>query len=269
MGGTYAASMPQLDLARVTPAGDDLRMPKFGLPPAMLLDLDDTILDDTGSTERCWRATCESFGTRLGLSPAALFEAVDRQRKWFWADPARHREGRKDLRAAGAHFVGLALESLDVQDPETARSIARHNRDLRDALIAPYPGVIQTLRELCDLGVRLALLTNGAAEPQRAKIERFKLGQYFALVHIEGEHGYGKPEERVYRRAFEHLGVRPSDSWMIGDNLEWDVTTPQSLGVFGVWVDRSRLGVPDSHTGPAPDRIISALPEILEEVAHP
>jgi hypothetical protein len=71
------------------------------------------------------------------------------------------------------------------------------------------------------LGIKLALITNGAAEPQRAKVVRFALEQRFDHIQIEGEHGFGKPEERAYKHAMEKLGVGPHETWMVGDNLEW------------------------------------------------
>ena len=63
------------------------------------------------------------------------------------------------------------------------------------------------------MGVRLALITNGAAAPQRAKVVRFDLTHRFHHIQIEGEHGFGKPEERAYRHALQTLGVAPEDTW--------------------------------------------------------
>ena len=87
------------------------------------------------------------------------------------------------------------------------------------------------------LGVRLALVTNGAAEPQRAKVIRFALEERFDHIQIEGEHGFGKPEERAYTHAMEALGVGPQETWMVGDNLEWEIAAPQRLGIYAIWYD--------------------------------
>ena len=86
-------------------------------------------------------------------------------------------------------------------------------------------------------GVRLALVTNGAGETQRAKIERFDLGHRFHHIQIEGEFGQGKPELAVYRHALERLGCDACDAWMVGDNYEWEVVAPQKLGMCGIWYD--------------------------------
>ena len=52
----------------------------------------------------------------------------------------------------------------------------------------------------------------------------------------EGENPYitpGKPDESVYRPVRDALKARPSEAWLVGDNLEWDVAAPQRLGQRG------------------------------------
>ncbi len=88
-----------------------------------------------------------------------------------------------------------------------------------------FPGAHEAIDALKALGVKLALVTNGAADTQRAKVERFELAHRFDHIQIEGEHGFGKPEERAYLHAMEALGVTARDTWMIGDNLEWEVVS--------------------------------------------
>jgi putative hydrolase of the HAD superfamily len=51
----------------------------------------------------------------------------------------------------------------------------------------------ETLDRLKQVGVKLALITNRAAEPQHAKVVRFALEHHFDHIQIEGEHGFGKP----------------------------------------------------------------------------
>jgi hypothetical protein len=60
------------------------------LPLAVLLDLDDTILDDSGNVEECWMEACGAHRLELGHpDPAVLCEAIGRVREWYWADPDR------------------------------------------------------------------------------------------------------------------------------------------------------------------------------------
>ena len=62
--------------------------------------------------------------------------------------------------------------------------------------------------------------------------------------------------------AMAVLGVEPGDTWMVGDNLEWEVAAPQKLGIFAIWFDGFGRGLPDDSSV-KPDRIIRSLPELL------
>src|SRR5689334_4374701 len=115
-------------------------------PRAILLDLDDTILDDEGSVEASWRAVCADAARDIaGLDAVRLFDAIVRVREWFWSDPERAREGRQDLRAASGRIVHAALTSLGHDNPELARAIAHAYRDRRDDAVQPFPGAIEVL----------------------------------------------------------------------------------------------------------------------------
>ena len=48
---------------------------------------------------------------------------------------------------------------------------------------------------------------------------------------------------------------------MIGDNLEWDVVAPQSLGMRGIWIDTLGAGPPE-HGASRPEAIVRALSEL-------
>ena len=236
------------------------------IPDALLLDLDDTILDDSGSVTSAWWEVCAEAAGPLGLAPDNLCQAIFRVRDWYWSDPERHRVGRQTLRAASADIVNRALQSLGHDDPELGRAIAIAYRDRRDAAQCLLPGAREALATLGERGFPLALITNGAAPSQRAKIERFDLAKYFQYILIEGEFGAGKPDQRVYHHALEMLGSTADDTWMVGDNLEWEIVAPSRLGLGTVWVDRNGFGVPAGSLA-QPDHIVrslSELPRLLE-----
>lgn len=232
------------------------------IPRALLLDLDDTILDDSGSVHDSWREACAAHADRLApLDAAIVTDAIRKMSKWYWDDPDRHREGRLQLEAARREVVRLALKDLGIEDSELAACIGDAYSHRRDLGMAPLPDAIDTVRWLRDSGRRLALLTNGAGIAQRRKISRFELGELFDVILVEGELGFGKPDERVYRRALAALDVEPLDVWMVGDNLEWDVGAPQKLGMSGVWIDARGRGVP-AQSAVKPDYIVRTLAEL-------
>jgi putative hydrolase of the HAD superfamily len=234
------------------------------LPAAVLLDLDDTILDDSSNIESCWQEACASEASRLGpLDPCAVFEAIQRTSKWFWGDPERHRSGRLELNAARREVVRLALKELKIEDVNLAAAIGDKYSERRDAGMQPLPEAIETVRWLRASGCRLALLTNGAGLAQRRKIDRFGLADLFDATLVEGEIGFGKPDERIYRLALERLRVRAADGWMVGDNLEWDVAAPQKLGVFSIWIDRKGTGL-SRAANIRPDRIVRRLSDLRD-----
>ena len=202
-----------------------------------------------------------------GLDPVHVYEAIERVREWYWADPERHRVGRLDLAAARREVVKIALAEIGIGDPTLARQIGDTYHDLRVTGLQPFADAIATVQWLRAGGRRLALLTNGSAQMQRSKIDRFGLAGFFDAILIEGELGFGKPDSRVYARALEALSVAPGEAWMVGDNLEWDVTQPQRQGIYGIWIDIRGRGLPPGSAA-KPDRIIRRLSELRDRAAE-
>ena len=238
---------------------------KNSLPKAILFDLDDTILAFSECAEPTWRRICEKFAFRVeGLKTEVLFEAIRQSRTWFWQNPERHRRGRLNLGMARREIVAGAFHRLKINDGTLANEIADSYTSKREETVQLFPGAIEALHRLREKGIRLALITNGNADEQRRKIEKFGLANLFDYILVEDEFGVGKPDERVYVHSLDRLNVEPEDTWMIGDNLDWDVKSPQRLGIFAIWVDFAGKGLPDA-TQVHPDRIIRNLSEILEE----
>jgi putative hydrolase of the HAD superfamily len=170
-------------------------------------------------------------------------EAIFVVRDWYWSDAERHRVGRQDLTAASTWIVGEALKRLGHEEPGLARTIAHRYREIREQGQMLLPGAIEAIERLRGHRIRLALVTNGSSGVQRAKIERFGLARHFDYICIEGEFGCGKRDERVYRAALQEIACLPADTWMVGDNLEWDVAAPMRLGLTGISLDRFRRGL--------------------------
>ncbi len=234
------------------------------LPKVILLDMDDTILMDSGEADRCWTMVCDSYGAHIGeRTPDELLTAINASRTWYWSDAERHRQGRLNLEAARERIVEAALQRLGIDDAHLAREIAQFYITQRASVFTsrPFPAAIETLVRLRALGIQLGLITNGQAVSQRRKIEQHGLAAYFDCLLIEGEFGVGKPDERIYRHALDQLEAQPEQTWMVGDHLLWDVAAPQRLGIYGIWHDFAGEGLPETTTV-RPDRIIRAISEL-------
>jgi putative hydrolase of the HAD superfamily len=229
------------------------------LPAAILIDLDDTILDDGGCTESCWTDACALAELEHGYDAARLKSAIKEYASFWWSDDERHRRGRLDLRAATTEIVAEALARLG-HHRTNAAAIANHYRDLREERVRCFEGAIETLEWLRESGVRLGMMTNGAGPAQRAKIERFQLAAHFDHIIIEGEFGVGKPHPRVFETLLQELRVTPEDAWAVGDNLRWDVYPAMELGMQGIWVNAADRGLPVDWR--EPDRIVRRINDI-------
>lgn len=232
----------------------------------MLIDMDDTILSAYGKPDIAWLAVAREFEAELApLLPIEAASAIAAAGKRFWESAEAHwrlklNEARHVVVADG--FAQLAAIGRPAVSKDVCTRIADRYSVYREEQMALFPGAHEAIDALKAHGVKLALVTNGAAETQRAKIERFMLASRFDHIQIEGEAGFGKPEERAYLHAMECLGVGPRDTWMIGDNLEWEVVTPQRLGIYAIWMDAHGDGLP-SDSPVKPDRIIRSLSELL------
>jgi putative hydrolase of the HAD superfamily len=236
------------------------------LPRAMLIDMDDTILSAYGRPDIAWNTIASEFAGEFGpLSPQQIAAAIAEYARGFWAtaEPAwrlKLEEARHVVVRGG--FAALAAKGHARLPSDLAVRLADRFHDYREQEMFVFPGAHDAIDALKAHGVKLALVTNGAALPQRAKVERFALTHRFDHIQIEGEHGFGKPEERAYLHAMQALGVTAPETWMVGDNLEWEVEVPQRLGIYAIWMDAHGEGLPAQSTV-KPDRIIRSLTELL------
>jgi putative hydrolase of the HAD superfamily len=237
----------------------------MGLPTAILFDLDDTLISAHLHPVKAWtKALATLDGLPDYLEPAPAAAVIHTAAKWFWSDPDRHREGRMNIAEARRTILERAFAEMGRPvDRTLVERIGVHFTEQRTQDTKLFPDAIETLEGLAARGVRMSLITNGNAREQRAKVTRFDLARHFHHVQIEGEVGFGKPEERAYAYALETLGTTVEDTWIVGDNLDWEVVVPQRLGFHAIWRDPVGNGLPAS-TSAKPDRIITRLAELLE-----
>lgn len=191
-----------------------------------------------------------------------LYEIIRKHSNWYWSDDNRHREGRLDIVSARRGVVASAFKELNLPVDEAIELADQYSKVRIDNMYL-FLHAHETLSYLRDKKKKLALITNGDSITQRDKITRFDLSSYFDCILVEGELGFGKPDERIFLYALEELNSQPGSTIMIGDNLKWDIAGPQALGIRAVWYDWKNVGLRESSQI-LPDYTIQSLNQIID-----
>ncbi len=232
------------------------------LPPAIIFDMDDTILCNDETASKCWRQVCLDLNHYLAGRNAENFSDViiDIDRR-YW-DPALSIPGSIDLLQARRDVLSMAFDRLGIEDEVLLEHMAVAFQELKSSTIELFPDALDTLHSLRSQGIKLGLITNGNAYGQRTKVDGAGLEPIFDSILIEGEFGVGKPDSQVFSHTLQQLQVAADQAWMVGDNLLNDVGGAQALGIYGVWVDWRGTGLPEGSMV-KPDRIISSIMELV------
>lgn len=234
-------------------------------PRALFFDMDDTLLDTSGGLQEAWERACREFAPGLGAEWEQVRAAIQREAREFWKDEAAVGHWRVRLVEAREHIVARALTAEGL-DPSVAPKLNDRYGEEAMARIKPFDDAWPTLDKLRSEGYKLALLTNGPADMQRAKIERFDVARHFDVVVIEGVFGHGKPNKEVFEHALAATGSAPEEAWHVGDNLYADIGGAKNAGLGAVWIHRERLELREDLVV-APDHVIGHLTELQQLIA--
>ncbi|MGH7068352.1 MAG: HAD family hydrolase [Acetobacteraceae bacterium] len=131
----------------------------------------------------------------------------------------------------------------------------------------PYPGTVEALSALQGAGWRLAVATN---KPERAAVqllEALDLKEFFKAVTGGDSLPVRKPDPRHLLATLRLAGGNPGRAAMLGDHAN-DIKAARAAGivpVFALWGYGRKEMADGAQTLP----IISALPQILEELIEP
>jgi putative hydrolase of the HAD superfamily len=234
---------------------------------ALLFDLDDTLIPESPAiiagyeavAERVWGQSTPERVRRLSDAAHQVWRAgAPREydeRVHFSLGEGLHGEfvadgpGPDRLRRFIPRLHEQAFETAlpDAQRGSSAALVDTWRRARMSALL-PYP---ETREVLTELGSRLplALVTNGPARLQRAKLAQTGIEDYFDVIVDSETVGIGKPSPEMFEVALRKLGVKPGDAAMIGNDLARDVAGARAAGVRPIWVHRPTDGWGDGDPG--------------------
>ncbi len=183
--------------------------------PALLFDLDGTLVDSVYQHVLAWREVLEQVGISLSV----------------WRIHRR-------IGMSGGLFVNALLR--ETNRPVTADEIARL-RELhvtaylsRIGQIRPLPGARELLARLAQQDVRWAIATSGNARTAQPMVDMLDVPKG-TIVITRDDVQRAKPDPDLFLAAAERLGVPIEESMVVGDSV-WDLLAAQRARALGIGV---------------------------------
>jgi len=145
------------------------------------------------------------------------------------------------------------LEQMPLFLAEMYRGISRcrlrlypHVREVLDVLRERYP---------------LAAVTDAQSAYARAELHKVGLLDYFDPIVVSGDHGYRKPDRRLFQLALDRMGVAAEHALYVGNDMHRDIFGAQEAGMTTVMVESDQGA--DVHLDCVPDYTITDLRDLL------
>jgi len=201
----------------------------------ILIDLDDTLIDDTFAMRQAAQSFREFHPDLAAFADAEIADRWAELTEFHWR---RFRDGETTLQGQRrARIRGLL--SRDVADPEAdalfARYLERYETHWRRV-----EGADEFLARTA--GVPKVIVSNGERGQALRKVERLGMGRHFVAVLTPEDTGKPKPDPSIFLAALALLGLEPADCLMIGDNHEADIVPARSLGMAAFHVSPHEPG---------------------------
>ena len=191
---------------------------------ACIFDLDGTLTDTLESL---------AFSVKETLKEMGLPQITTDECRSFVGNGARYLMERS-LEAAGDRELSRIEEGMEVY--------GRIFDENCTYLVTPYEGITETLKQMKDKGIKLAVLSNKPHQQTKKVVERIFGEDVFDCVQGQKEGIARKPDPDGIYRLLEEMQAGREECLYVGDS-EVDVETGRNAGVrmVGVsWGFRSR-----------------------------
>lgn len=121
------------------------------------------------------------------------------------------------------------LAQLPLTVAEIYRGVTRRRLKL-------YPHVRSTLKILREL-VPLAVVSDGQSSYARGELHNVGLMEYFNPIVVSGDHGFRKPDRRLFQLALDGLGTFAENTLYVGNDMYRDIYGAREIGMGTVMFD--------------------------------
>lgn len=143
-----------------------------------------------------------------------------------------------------------------------AAAIVAYKRS-REASLVPYPDVYSSLITLIKKGIKLAVVSDAPGREAWLRLYQLNFHHLFDVVITHSDTGEFKPSPKPFRLALKKLHVDPSESIMVGDWAERDMTGAKNIGMFTAFARYGDIFNTQNHGG---DFELSRFKDILDVV---
>lgn len=210
-------------------------------PDLVILDLDGTIVDHRTASRQALGVWLAAFDRQNDEPLSEAWTAAENRHYPAWR--AREISFAEQRRRRLRDFLPLIGQPIG-DDAELDRVFEGYLSAYEAAWVA-YPDASPALQELARLGCKLAVLTNGTDEQQRAKLAAVGLQGKVGPVFASETLGVAKPGPQSYLRVCAGMEAEPARTVHIGDLYDLDVVAPREAGLQAIYLDRYDAGPQD------------------------
>ena len=131
-----------------------------------------------------------------------------------------------------------------------------------DELIRPFPGVKETLEQLQQMGIPMAVVTSKSTPTCLRGAKCLGIADYFVTVIGSEQVTHPKPDPEPTRMALQKLGTKPEETLCVGD-APYDIISGKAAGCYTAAVEYTQFDLQKFKAIVTPDHWLKDLPALL------
>ena len=217
------------------------------MKPTLIVDADDTLWESNIYYEQCIAAFAELMVAQgFGRKEAErIVDAVERERI-----PQVGYAPEEFARSLIIVYQRLCKSRDRPVEDEVSDAVQEIGQAVVEYPVVLLDGVEETLVRLTGR-CRLLLLTKGDRGTQKGKLARSGLGHLFDGVHVVPE-----KDAQVIRGLVAEYGLRPEQTWMVGNSPRSDINPALEAGIGAIYVPHPNTWNLEKEEIAEPDRVI-------------